>query len=420
MTAIDSGATHLPAPNDSPFQLEPATDAAISVDHISKKFRIYNERNRSLKSAVLRGRRARYEEFLAVDDVTFDVERGTTFGLIGENGCGKSTTLKCIARILRPEKGKIRMEGRMAALLELGAGFHVELSGRENVYLNASLLGMKKREVDAKFDEIVDFAGLERFIDMPVKNYSSGMYVRLGFAIAINVNPEILLVDEVLAVGDEEFQKKCREKFATFRDEGGTIVVVSHGLEVMRDICDNAVWLEHGKMLASGRSGDVVDLYLGKVRAERMRRTNAKRKTERTAVSGRHILDAAMIHDDTDDHVDSLLSSEGFRLRVTFDEESVGEPVRVNFGIYRDDGQRVGSFNSGFAADTGGVATVEMKVPRFPLQKGTFTVNVALHDHLMLKEFERIDKFTRFEVLPSSDPNMSGMVDLGHSWRILD
>ena len=156
--------------DDEPYlALEPATDPAIVVDHISKKFRIYDERNRSLKSAVMRGRRARYNEFLAVDDVSFTVQRGTTFGLVGENGCGKSTTLKCLTRTIRPESGTITLHGKMAALLELGAGFHPELSGRENVYLNAAILGMGRKEVQSKFDGIVEFAGLERFIDMPVK-----------------------------------------------------------------------------------------------------------------------------------------------------------------------------------------------------------------------------------------------------------
>jgi ABC-type polysaccharide/polyol phosphate transport system ATPase subunit len=181
-----------------------SNDSVISVEGVSKRFRLYHERNQSLKSALMRRGRVRYDEFWALKDVSFEVRPGMTFGLVGHNGSGKSTMLKCIARILRPEKGKISVDGRMSALLELGAGFHPELSGRENVYLNGSILGMSKRQLEQKFDEIVGFAGLERFIDMPVKNYSSGMYVRLGFSIAINVNPDILLVDEVLDVGGEE------------------------------------------------------------------------------------------------------------------------------------------------------------------------------------------------------------------------
>ncbi|MGZ8764412.1 MAG: ABC transporter ATP-binding protein, partial [Acidimicrobiia bacterium] len=188
--------------------------SAISVENVSKNYRMYAERNQSLKAMVLSRTRVRYEEFPALKDVSLEIAAGVTYGLIGENGSGKSTLLKCMARILRPDKGVIRTEGKVSALLELGAGFHPELSGRDNVYLNGAILGLSKKQLAARFDEIVDFAGLEQFIDTPVKNYSSGMYVRLGFSIAINVDPDILLVDEVLAVGDEQFQRKCAEKFA--------------------------------------------------------------------------------------------------------------------------------------------------------------------------------------------------------------
>ena len=190
--------------------------AAVIIDHVSKRYRLYHERNQSMKAALLRGRRARYEDFLALDDVSFEIKEGTAFGLIGENGSGKSTMLKVMARILRPDGGSITTRGKVSALLELGAGFHPELSGRENVYLNGAILGLSRREIDSRFDEIVDFSGIEQFIDAPVKNYSSGMYVRLGFAVAINVDPAVLLIDEVLAVGDQEFQNKCTEKTVSY------------------------------------------------------------------------------------------------------------------------------------------------------------------------------------------------------------
>ena len=243
-------------------------ESAISVNDVWKKFRLYDERNQSLKAAVMRGRRARYKEFDALKGVSFEIPEGTTFGLIGENGSGKSTLLKCIARILRPNRGEIRTRGKISALLELGAGFHPELSGRENVYLNGAILGMSKRQLEERFDEIVEFAGLEEFIDSPVKNYSSGMYVRLGFSVAINVDPDILLVDEVLAVGDEAFQRKCSEKFADLKESGKTIVVVSHALGTMRTLCDQLALLEHGNLIAVGPSGEVVETYLGDVHSD--------------------------------------------------------------------------------------------------------------------------------------------------------
>ncbi|MEL0284290.1 MAG: ABC transporter ATP-binding protein, partial [Ilumatobacter sp.] len=190
--------------------------SAVAVRDLWKSFRLYHERNQFLKAAILRGRRARYEEFWALKDVSFEVPVGTTFGVIGSNGSGKSTLLKCLAGILVPERGEVEISGRISALLELGAGFHPELSGRENVFLNGAILGLSKKEIAARFDSIVDFAGLEDFIDSPVKNYSSGMFVRLGFAVAAHVEPEVLLVDEVLSVGDEAFQRKSAEKIEQF------------------------------------------------------------------------------------------------------------------------------------------------------------------------------------------------------------
>lgn len=238
------------------------TNTAVHVDEVGKRFRLYHERNQSLKSAVMRGRKSVHEDFWALTDVTFDVPEGSTFGLIGSNGSGKSTLLKCLAKIYYPERGSIRANGKIAALLEVGSGFHPELSGRENVFLNGSILGMSKKEVTKRFDEIVDFSGVEQFIDQPVKNYSSGMYVRLGFSVAINVNPDILVVDEVLAVGDAEFQEKCRLKFADFRTAGKTVILVSHAMGAVEEMCDQVAWLSHGKLVAAGPAEPTIKAYL--------------------------------------------------------------------------------------------------------------------------------------------------------------
>jgi len=237
------------------------TGAAIVVEGVSKRFRLYKERNSTLKSALMRRRRAVFEEFWAVRDVSFEVPRGSTFGIIGRNGSGKSTLLKMLARILHPDGGSIVMNGRSAALLEVGSGFHPELSGRENVYLNGSILGMSRREVEARFDEIVDFAGVRTFIDQPVKNYSSGMYVRLGFAVAVNVRPDILVVDEVLAVGDAAFKAKSAAKFKEFMADGRTIVLVSHSMGQVKDLCDTVAWLDAGRVRQVGPAAEVVAAY---------------------------------------------------------------------------------------------------------------------------------------------------------------
>jgi ABC-type polysaccharide/polyol phosphate transport system ATPase subunit len=237
------------------------SDWAVRVNDVSKRFRLYHERNQSLKSAILRGRTSKHEDFWALKDISFDVIEGHTHGLIGSNGSGKSTLLKCLAKIYWPTSGTIEYRGRMASLLEVGSGFHLELSGRENIYLNGSILGMSKKEIDSKFDEIVDFSGVERFLDQPVKNYSSGMYVRLGFSIAINVDPDILVVDEVLSVGDEEFQRKSFQKFLEFKKRGKTVILVTHTMPVVTDICDTATWINNGTMMQTGPAADVVAKY---------------------------------------------------------------------------------------------------------------------------------------------------------------
>ena len=199
---------------------------------------------------------------MALNDVSFRVAKGSAFGVIGRNGSGKSTALKLVAGITKPTSGTVRVDGRISALIELGAGFHPEISGRENVFINGMMLGLSKRDIEKRFDDIVDFAELRDFIDAPVKTYSSGMYMRLGFAVAVNVNPDVLLVDEVLAVGDEAFTHKCLDKFRDFRRRGKTVLLVTHSLALVERLCDEAVWLDGGQKHEEGDSKRVVDAYL--------------------------------------------------------------------------------------------------------------------------------------------------------------
>jgi len=243
---------------------------AIELSGVSKIYRRYGGRQfATLKSALLQRsilRDLRPEEtFPALTDVSFAVPKGITFGVIGRNGSGKSTALKLVAGITKPTSGTVVVNGRVSALIELGAGFHPEISGRENVFINGIMLGLSKREVAARFGEIVDFAELKEFIDAPVKTYSSGMYMRLGFAVAIHVNPDVLLVDEVLAVGDEGFTHKCLDKFAELRRLGKTILLVTHSLGLVERFCDQALWLDHGRAQAQGDPRRVIDAYLASV-----------------------------------------------------------------------------------------------------------------------------------------------------------
>ncbi len=234
---------------------------AIDVDNLSKRFRLNTDRAYSVKERVLKLGRTTHEDFWALRDISLTVAEGETVGILGHNGSGKSTLLKCIAGILKPSIGQVRQKGRIASLLELGAGFHPDLTGRENVYINASFLGIPRKEIEKHFDDIVGFAELEHFIDHQVKFYSSGMYVRLGFAVAINVDPDILLVDEVLAVGDEVFQKKCLDRIEQIQHEGKTILFVTHGADLARKICDRVVVLDHGLMVANGVPGESIRIF---------------------------------------------------------------------------------------------------------------------------------------------------------------
>jgi ABC-type polysaccharide/polyol phosphate transport system ATPase subunit len=240
----------------------------IQARDVAKLYRRFAHRNqfKTLKSALVTGSLISDltpgETFTALDGVSFEVPRGATFGVIGENGSGKSTLLKLVAGITKPSRGNLRVEGRVSALIELGAGFHPEISGRENVMINGIMLGLTRREVERRFDEIVAFAELEEFIDAPVKTYSSGMYMRLGFAVAIHVEPDVLLIDEVLAVGDEAFTRKCLDKISEFHRQGKTIVFVTHTLGLVEKMCDDVLWLRHGKIAERGDPRRVVDAYL--------------------------------------------------------------------------------------------------------------------------------------------------------------
>jgi ABC-2 type transport system ATP-binding protein len=235
---------------------------AVEVSNVSKRFKLSSLKTTSIKERLLRlDRSERHREFWALHELSFTVAQGETLGMLGHNGSGKSTLLKCIAGIIKPTTGEIRVRGRIASLLELGAGFHPDLTGRENVYINASFLGISQKEIGRHFDEIVAFAELEPFIDQQVKYYSSGMFVRLGFAVATNVDPDILLIDEVLAVGDEVFQKKCLDRIARFQEDGRTILFVTHDAELVRRICNTAVVLDHGHLVAHAAPGDAVRVY---------------------------------------------------------------------------------------------------------------------------------------------------------------
>jgi ABC-2 type transport system ATP-binding protein len=391
-------------------------EPAVVVDDISKRFRMYRERNQSLKAAIMRGRRASYEDFWALRDVSFDIPEGSTFGLIGENGSGKSTLLKCIARILRPDGGKIAVRGTLAALLELGSGFHPELSGRENIYLNGSILGMKKAEIDRKLAQIIDFSGIEPFIDQPVKNYSSGMYVRLGFSVAINIDPDILLVDEVLAVGDANFQEKCMEKFADFRRDGKTVIIVSHAMGSLRTMCDHAAWLNHGRLTDVGPASEIVDTYVDEGHVERVELADGASRWG----SGEVKLTKIELLDAQGRQTSRVHTGDPITFRMHFDAtEPIDKPV---FGLALETLQGVyawahhsrdGQYVPDRIESTG---TVDLTIPRLHLQEGTYDLHGSIVDYTATHTFDFVRNSFRFDVIPSTPRESGGIASLDGTW----
>jgi ABC-2 type transport system ATP-binding protein len=391
--------------------------SAISVEHVSKTFRLYHERNQSLKAAVLRRGRVRYESFQALDDVSIEIPAGGTYGLIGENGSGKSTLLKCIARILRPEQGTIRSEGKISALLELGAGFHPELSGRDNVYLNGAILGLSRRELNARFDDIVGFAGLEHFIDTPVKNYSSGMYVRLGFSVAINVDPDILLVDEVLAVGDEEFQRRCSEKFAELKHSGKTVVIVSHALGSVRNLCDEVALLEHGKLRAVGPAGEVIDSYIADVHVDRI----ADGEHGSRWGSGEGRIEHVELLGADGREVGTLHTGDALTIRLHYAlSEPIPQPV-FGVGIATIEGFTVSGPNTRQAGavpdELSGTGHVDLRIDRLMLAPGTYDLSVSLYDYSCAHAYDFRHRTRRFDVERGDPAEEHGVMALGGTWE---
>lgn len=236
--------------------------AVIKVENIEKSFRVFYDKGRSMKEVVLFRNRRKYENREVLRDINFSVDKGEAIGIIGENGCGKSTLLKLMTRIIYPDKGRITIEGRVSSLIELGAGFHPDMSGRENIYTNAAIFGLGKKEIDSRIDEIIAFSELEEYIDNPVRTYSSGMYMRLAFSVAINVNADVLLIDEILSVGDAHFQEKCHEKLDELKKSGVTIAIVSHDLGSIKSFCDKAIWINNGIVEKYGLPETVIDQYL--------------------------------------------------------------------------------------------------------------------------------------------------------------
>lgn len=403
----------------------PPADVAISVVGVSKRFRLFADRKTNLKeSLTVRRRRNKFSDFWALKDVSFDIPRGKTFGLIGHNGSGKSTLLKLIAGIHRPTSGHIQSFGRISAMLELGAGFHPEMTGRENMYLNGSILGMTRKQIDASMDQIIEFSGLNEFIDTPVKVYSSGMFVRLGFAIAVNLDPEILIVDEVIAVGDEEFQRKCFDRLYELRRAGTTIVLVTHALGLVADLCDEVAWLDHGHLMATGPATQVIDKYMKAVNTKEAadagtEETNDVATGTRTG-SGEILIEGLTCVDADETEVPFLSSGRAATFRLHYRANEAAAEVTFGLGFAHESGVVVAGPNSGYGPDSFAVAAgtghVDFHVERLPLQPGEFSVTTAAVSRGHTYDYR--DKAFVLKVRADGAVTEPGLVRLEGSWRL--
>jgi ABC-2 type transport system ATP-binding protein len=393
-----------------------SSSPVVVVENVSKKYRLYRERNQSIKVAIMRGGRAKVDMFWALQDVSFEVYQGSTTGLIGENGSGKSTMLKCLARILRPDTGSVSVTGKMSALLELGAGFHPELSGRENVFLNGAILGLKQKELAAKFDDIVDFAGIGQYIDEPVKNYSSGMYVRLGFSVAINVEPDILLVDEVLAVGDEAFQRKCLERFADLKNSGRTVIIVSHAMGSVINMCDHVIWFKKGRKMGDGDPRQVVEAYTGSITLSEHRPT----ETGDRWGSGEARIERVTLLDRSGGQTTRVGSGEPLTVRLWY---TTSQPIeRPVFSVSLQTLQGVVISNpttregGEVPEKLDGSGWVDLVLDHFPILPGTYDITASLTDFTLAHPYDVRRNVLRMDVDRKGPVETNGILSLGGHW----
>jgi lipopolysaccharide transport system ATP-binding protein len=404
-----------------------ATEPAIEVKSVRKKFRVAQDRRTNVKEALVRrrGRGPRHRDFWAVDDVSITVPRGSTYGLIGHNGSGKSTLLKTIAGIHLPTSGEVLAHGRVSALLEVGAGFHPELSGRENIYLNGAILGMTKKQIAAAMDDIIEFSGLADFIDTPVKVYSSGMYVRLGFAIAVNLDPEILIVDEIVAVGDEEFQRRCLDYLHDLRERGTTIVVVSHSLAMIQQLCDRVAWLDHGHLVADGPAEEVCEQYLASVNAAEEKHLAAtERRAERSAEeregTGAVRISSVSMVDDEGRPKSLAANGEPVTFRLEYDVHEPVEGPIVFLDFWSETGQHLAgpdSWRGGLRlGDLTGSGVIEMRIERLPLLPGTYSISGAVASAKLDVVYDRTPRDCRVRVRPNGPYVAPGIFTIDGQW----
>lgn len=397
---------------------------AITLDQVSKRYRVYHQRHDSLKETFLRRRRGVYDDFWALRDVSFQIEQGLTVGIIGSNGSGKSTTLKLIAHILYPDGGRLEVNGRVSALLELGTGFHHDYTGRENIFLNGALLGIRRQTIRQRLEEIIAFSELANFIDNPVKTYSSGQYMRLAFSIAVNVDPDILLIDEVLAVGDAAFAQKSFERIYRFRTDRKTIVLVSHDLNAVERFCDRALWIDQGGIRADGPPAQVTRAYLETVQARQ-----ADSLSDQTRVGadprrwGTRQAEIARVEVlDTDGRPQYVFGTgDPMQVRITYRcRTAVRDPV-FGVSIFRSDGVHCYGTNTKAAdlaiPEIDGTGSMTFRIDELNLLEGGYALSVAITDRDDRITYDHWDRRIELHVRQDHLAD-SGLVRMPSEWRL--
>ncbi|MDD6826322.1 MAG: ABC transporter ATP-binding protein [Oscillospiraceae bacterium] len=394
---------------------------AIVIKDVQKKFRVFYDKGQSFKEILLFKNRSHYEERTVLNGISLTVKKGEAIGLVGHNGCGKSTLLKLMTRILYPDNGSISINGRVSSLIELGAGFHPDMSGRENIYTNAAIFGLTKKEIDKRLNDIISFSELEEFIDNPVRTYSSGMYMRLAFSVAINVDADVLLIDEILAVGDANFQAKCFNRLQEIKASGTTIVIVSHALAQIEQICDRTVWINDGKICAEGAPRDIHPVYL-EFMGKNMRDTESANliasNNTRWGNQNIKIKEVKVLDDDGND---GKAIATGSRVTFTIDYEMVKKTENVVFGIaiYRVDGIHCYGVNTmidglpAITVDSDG--SYSITIDKLQLLPGEYILDVSIEntDAVPVDYYKNARRFVTFS--PVSD---AGCFRLEHTWKI--
>ncbi len=401
----------------------------IEVENITKKFRVYMDKGHTLKEKILFKKRRNYEDREVLRGISFEVKRGEAIGLIGHNGCGKSTTLKLLSKIMYPDSGEIRMKGRVSSLIELGAGFHPDMSGRENIYINASIFGLSKKEIDQRLEDIIAFSELEEFIDNPVRTYSSGMYMRLAFAVAINVDADILLIDEILAVGDVNYQTKCFERLKDIKKMGTTVIIVSHSLSQIEQICDRSLWLDNGKIVDDGVPKYVHEHYLNVMEGVRLGRKEEKQSKEELPDfcsefsirigNGKVVFTDIRLSDMEGNEKKVFQNGESFTVCMDFKRNE--ECLQGNFGIaiYRDDGVYVYGTNTDIEHDSlvtvNETGQVKIIIQNNCLLPGRYMLDVAIHS-VSGERYDDIRNVTPFTIIARKRDE--GVCRLENYWEV--